>query len=83
MITPLTCSLAGRQEIVHVHSGTEQGGLRVSGTDANGEIRIVELAGHLFFLATLFLPRTRSTPAAPHPLIAGYAAAIRARSASS
>jgi CTP synthase (UTP-ammonia lyase) len=61
----------------------EQGGLRVSGTDANGEIRIVELAGHPFFLATLFLPQTRSTPASPHPLIAGYATAIRARSASS
>ena len=56
----------------------EAGGLRVSGVGAEGEIRIVELPGHPFFVATLFLPQTRSTAARPHPLLAGYAAAATA-----
>lgn len=46
--------------------------LRVAGTDADGEVRIVELPGHPFFLATLFLPQLRSSAASPHPLITGY-----------
>jgi CTP synthase (UTP-ammonia lyase) len=54
----------------------EEGGLRVSGLGLDGEIRIVELPDHPFFVATLFLPQARSTVAAPHPLLAGYAAAV-------
>jgi CTP synthase (UTP-ammonia lyase) len=54
----------------------EDGGLRVSAVGEAGEIRIVELPDHPFFLATLFLPQARSTPARSHPLLAGYAAAV-------
>lgn len=54
----------------------EKGGLRVSGLGDEAEVRIVELPGHPFFLATLFLPQTRSVAGRPHPLLAGYAAAI-------
>jgi CTP synthase (UTP-ammonia lyase) len=57
----------------------EDGGLRVSGVGEEGEVRIVELPGHPFFLATLFLPQARSSAAHPHPLLAGYAAAVAAR----
>jgi CTP synthase (UTP-ammonia lyase) len=57
----------------------EERGLRVSGLGDAGEIRIVEIPDHPFFLATLFLPQARSTPAAPHPLLAGYAAAVATR----
>jgi len=53
-------------------------GLRVSGVGAEGEIRIVELPEHPFFVATLFLPQARSTAASPHPLLVGYAAAVDA-----
>ena len=53
----------------------ERGGLRVSGAGDEGEVRLVELPGHPFFLATLFLPQARSAPGAPHPLLAGWAAA--------
>ena len=44
-------------------------GLRVSGVGDAGEMRIVELPGHPFFVASLFLPQARSTPEQPHPLI--------------
>lgn len=47
-----------------IHSG-----LRLSGRDKEGEVRIVELPGHPFFAATLFVPQTRSIREAPHPLI--------------
>ena len=55
----------------------EPGGLAVTGMSSDGEVRIVELVEHPFFLATLFIPQMRSTPAEPHPLIAGFVAAAR------
>jgi CTP synthase (UTP-ammonia lyase) len=51
-------------------------GLAASGLDEEGEIRIVELPAHPFFVATLFLPQMRSTPGHPHPVLAGFAAAV-------
>jgi CTP synthase (UTP-ammonia lyase) len=57
-----------------------QAGLSVSGFGEDGEVRIVELPGHPFFLATLFLPQARSTAARPHPLLLGFAAALGGRS---
>jgi CTP synthase (UTP-ammonia lyase) len=62
-------------------SRLEAAGMTVSGVGDDGEIRIVELPDHPFFLATLFLPQTRSTAARPHPLLAGYAAATTAHAA--
>jgi CTP synthase (UTP-ammonia lyase) len=56
-----------------------EGGLRVCGRGGDGEIRIVELADHPFFLATLFLPQARSTADRIHPLLAGFGAAVLAR----
>ena len=56
------------------------GGLCVSGTDHLGEVRIVELRRHPYFVATLFVPQARSTPAAPHPLVTAFVAAAAAHS---
>jgi CTP synthase (UTP-ammonia lyase) len=50
-------------------------GLVVSGSDQDGEPRIIELPDLRFFLATLFVPQTSSTPDAPHPLIIGLLSA--------
>ena len=61
------------------HARLEAGGLRVTALGEAGEVRMVEIPGHPFFLATLFLPQARSTPARPHPLIAGYASAVASR----
>jgi CTP synthase (UTP-ammonia lyase) len=57
-------------------AGLEQSGLRVSAVDEGGEVRAVELDGHPFVLGTLFLPQMSSAPGAPHPLLAGFAAAV-------
>jgi CTP synthase (UTP-ammonia lyase) len=51
----------------------DRAGLRVAGVDtADGDVRILRLADHPFFVLTLFVPQTSSTPATPHPLITGY-----------
>lgn len=55
----------------------EQSGLRITGRDQDGEVRVVELPGHRFFLATLFVPQTSSTPERPHPLVRGFVAAAQ------
>lgn len=54
------------QELLHQH------GLRIAGRDDAGEARILELEGHPFFVATLFVPQQSSTPERPHPLIVAY-----------
>ena len=47
----------------------EQGALHVTGTDAAGDVRVVELDGHPFFLATLFQPERSALRGATHPVI--------------
>jgi CTP synthase (UTP-ammonia lyase) len=51
-------------------------GLTVSGTDENGEVRVVELASHPFFIGTLFVPQARSRPGIPHPLVLALCQAV-------
>jgi CTP synthase (UTP-ammonia lyase) len=50
----------------------EDGGLKISGRDSDGEARIIELPNHPFFVGTLFVPQTRSTESDPHPLMVGF-----------
>jgi CTP synthase (UTP-ammonia lyase) len=59
-------------------SRIEETGLHVTGSDEEDEVRIVELEGHPFFVATLFCFQTRSRPDEPHPLVAGFVDAARA-----
>lgn len=60
----------------------ESAGLVISGWDntevspsadpRTAEARVLELPDHPFFLATLYVPQTDSTPERPHPLIAAF-----------
>ncbi len=54
-----------------------KGGLKVAGQDDSENVRIVELPGQRFFVATLFLPQLSSSAENPHPLILGYLKAAR------
>jgi CTP synthase (UTP-ammonia lyase) len=49
-----------------------RGQLKIAGVDLDGEVRIVELSDHPFYVATLFLPQVSSRPENPHPLIVAY-----------
>ncbi|GKQ37403.1 hypothetical protein [Streptomyces sp. A012304] len=50
-------------------------GLRFSGRDTAGQVRMAELPGHPFFLASLFQPELSGDGARPHPMIRGLARA--------
>jgi CTP synthase (UTP-ammonia lyase) len=50
-------------------------GLRFSGVDEAGDVRIAELPDHPFFLATLFQPELAGDGSRPHPIIRALAAA--------
>jgi CTP synthase (UTP-ammonia lyase) len=58
-------------------------GLRIAGVDVRDrDVRLMRLEGHPFFVLTLFVPQTSSTPARPHPLVTAYvSAAVRAMDA--
>jgi len=80
-------AIYGRTEIVesyhcsyglnpHYHALFEQGGMCITGVDVNGEARVIELAGHPFFVATLFQPERSAFTGVAHPLIMAYLQAI-------
>jgi len=82
-------AIYGRTEIVegyhcsyglnpHYHSLFEQGGMHITGVDVNGEARVIELAGHPFFVGTLFQPERSALAGRAHPLIVAYLQAITA-----
>jgi len=50
----------------------EAAGLVLSGWSEQGDIRMVELPGHPFFLATLFQPQLTSQAGNPHPLLTAF-----------
>jgi CTP synthase (UTP-ammonia lyase) len=52
--------------------------LEVAGVDGEGEVHVVELTNHRFFVATLFVPQLSSRPEASHPLITAFLRAARA-----
>lgn len=56
-------------------------GLRFSGFDDSGAVRIAELPGHPFFMATLFQPERQDDRSQPHPAIRAFAAAAAERAA--
>jgi CTP synthase (UTP-ammonia lyase) len=49
--------------------------LRVAARDPTGEVRAVELAGHPFFVATLYQPERAALRGIPHPLVNAFVAA--------
>ena len=59
----------------------ESAGLMVGATSDEGDVRIVELRSHLFFMGTLFLPQTRSSRDSPHPILRAFEQAVLERTA--
>jgi CTP synthase (UTP-ammonia lyase) len=50
----------------------ETSGLKVSGVNADGGTRIIELPDHSFFIGTGFVPQLASRPNHPHPIINAF-----------
>ena len=54
-----------------------EGGLLIAGVDAqDGDVRVMRLIDHPYFVLTLFVPQVSSSPYRPHPLIVGLLRAI-------
>ncbi len=51
------------------------GGLRFGGFDDSGQVRMMELPGHPFFLGALFQPELAGDGSRPHPIIRALATA--------
>ena len=70
------CNFGVNPDKIPLLTGSE---LRSTGSDAEGELRVIELPDHPFFLGTLFVPQTRSTAGNPHPLVSAFlrAAAVK------
>jgi CTP synthase (UTP-ammonia lyase) len=60
----------------HYEALLEGASLKISGRDSGGEVRIVELEGHPFYIATLFQPERSAFKGHAHPLITAYVAAV-------
>jgi CTP synthase (UTP-ammonia lyase) len=56
----------------------ESGPLRECASDADGELRAVEMRGGRFWLATLYQPELSSPPGRPHPVLAAFVDAAAA-----
>lgn len=53
--------------------------LQVTGVDEAGEVRVLELDGHPFFVATLFQPELSALSGVKHPLVEAFARAASRR----
>ena len=56
----------------------ESSGLHVAAVDGDGDVRAIERRDHPFFVGTLFLPQTRSSRSAPHPVLEAFVRAAGA-----
>ncbi|HKV57685.1 MAG TPA: CTP synthase [Ktedonobacteraceae bacterium] len=54
----------------------EASGLRITGFDKSGEARVFDLAGHPFYMGTLFQPERSAFNDVAHPLIVAYMQAV-------
>jgi CTP synthase (UTP-ammonia lyase) len=50
----------------------EGGPMKVTGVDGEGGVRVVELSGHPFFVATLFQPERSALARRAHPLVRAF-----------
>ncbi|GBF82611.1 CTP synthase C-terminal region-related (seleno)protein [Aphanothece sacrum] len=63
------CNFALNPDYIPLIKSSE---LRVTGGDSKGEVRVIELPDHPFFVGTLFVPQVGSTDTKPHPLVTAF-----------
>lgn len=73
-VEPFFCSFGLNSQY---RAPLEKAGLRFSGFGRDGEPRILELPGHPFFLATLYVPQVATLDIGPHPVLVGFLNATR------
>jgi len=67
------CNFGVNPEYIPLLKG---GSLDITGSDSEGEVRVIEISAHPFFIGTLFVPQAKSTSLVPHPLVTAFLKAI-------
>ena len=67
------CNFGVNPQFIPVLGG---GPLRITGSDEEGAVRVIELPDHPFFVGTLFVPQVKSLAARPHPLVNAFVMAV-------
>lgn len=67
------CNFGVNPECIPLLKG---GSLNITGSDSEGEVRVIELPAHPFFIGTLFVPQAQSTSEVPHPLVTAFLKAV-------
>lgn len=57
-------------------SELSRGPMVIAGSDAEGEVRVLEHPNHPCYFGTLFVPQARSRPGVPHPLVTYFVKAV-------
>jgi CTP synthase (UTP-ammonia lyase) len=70
------CNFGVNPDVVQL---LKEGPMQFVGSDSEGEIRVLELPEHPFFVGTLFVPQTRSRADRPHPLVTAFPRAVAER----
>lgn len=68
------CGFGPNAQFAHLFDRPE---LRITGKNENGDMRIIELADHPFFVATLFQPERRALQGKQHPVTNAFVVAAR------
>ena len=63
------CGFGINQDLLHIF---ENGELKFSGHDDNGEPRVCEIPGHRFFIGTAFQPERSALRQTVHPLVTAF-----------
>ena len=82
------CQLSATNNLRHKSVGVNpehvdlliDGPLNITGSDDDGEIRVIEHPEHPFYFGTLFVPQSRSTREHLHPLVERFLETILRRS---
>jgi CTP synthase (UTP-ammonia lyase) len=69
IIEQYNCSYGMNMNYQHI---LDAGEMKITGVDAEDEARVVEFAGHPFFIAALFQPERSALSGIVHPLIRAY-----------
>jgi CTP synthase (UTP-ammonia lyase) len=67
------CNFGVNSEYIPLLKG---GSLDITGSDSEGEVRVIEISAHPFFIGTLFVPQAQSTSLVPHPLVTAFLKSI-------
>ena len=70
------CNFGVNPDVVQL---LKEGPMQFVGSDSEGEIRVLELPDHPFFVGTLFVPQTRSQADRPHSLVTAFLRAVAER----